>query len=182
MVTLMARFGLISLLSFAQINEGLAAVLPKRDTTITVPDGVTYSNNVICTPTSWTDIVSFFLGNYIAHAATVITFPGEPASVTTVNMILAILFPCMGASRGLLAIIRRGASHTDPLKRALQSRALCMVVRSREWNPLPSESVRSLSLMPMSFNVNENYVESWSYSQIGMLWSSVTLEFISNIA
>jgi hypothetical protein len=179
MMTFMTQIGLMSPFSFALVSESLAAVLPKRNNTITVPDGVTYSNNVICTPTSWTDIVSFFLGNYVAHAATIINFPGEPAVITTVNMILAILFPCMGASRGVLAIIRRGALHKDPLKRALQSRALCMVVRSREWNPIPSQSVRSLSIMPMSSNVNE--LDPFPYAKIGMFWSFYSPEFLAKI-
>ncbi|KAJ5747647.1 uncharacterized protein N7511_009343 [Penicillium nucicola] len=155
---------MITVLSFVQFSISLAAFLPKRNTTITVPDGVTYSNNVICTPTSWTDIVSFFLGNYLSHAATVITFPGEPALTTTVNMIFAILFPSMGASRGMMAILGRGALQTSPLKRALQSRALCMVVRSREWDPKSSQSIRSLSILPKQCNVNEP--EWWPYLKL----------------
>lgn len=178
-MALTTRLRLISLVSFALVSDSLAAVLPKRNNTITVPDGVSYFKNMICTPTSWADIVSFFLGNYVAHAATVITFPGESALITTVNMTLAILFPSMGASRGMLAIIGRGALHTDPLKRALRSRALCMVVRSREWNPIPSQSLRSLSVMPMSYNVNEP--EWWPYLTIGMFWSFYTLEALAKI-
>ncbi|KAJ5620594.1 hypothetical protein N7510_004578 [Penicillium lagena] len=135
------------------IAGSLAGVLPllrdSRTTTVTLPQGATYDQNthLLCTPTTWTDVATFFLGNYISHAATVIAFPGEPWYIVALNMLLAILFPGMGAARGLLAIIRHAALCKDPIQRALRSRAMCMVVRSKEWRPISGQKVHSLSFL-----------------------------------
>uniref|UniRef100_A0A093VFF9 Uncharacterized protein n=1 Tax=Talaromyces marneffei PM1 TaxID=1077442 RepID=A0A093VFF9_TALMA len=132
----------------ALVYGAWAAVLPARDT-VTLPPGVTYdpNTNVWCTPTTWIDVASFFLGNYISHAATVISFPGEPVSITIVNMVLAIFLPSSGAGRGLLAMVRHAAFYKDPIQQALRSRALCMVVRSQDWKPISGETLRSLSFL-----------------------------------
>ncbi|KAJ5832209.1 pogo transposable element [Penicillium riverlandense] len=140
-------------LIFTLVAGSLAGVLPIRSdtklTNVTLPQGVTYNQNthLLCSPTTWTDVATFFLGNYISHAATVIAFPGEPWHVVTLNMLLAILFPGMGAARGLLAIIRHAALCKDPIQRALRSRAMCMVVRSKEWRPSSGQKVHSLSFL-----------------------------------
>lgn len=137
-------------LTFLAIVYGSwAAVLPTRDNNITLPPGVTYNpdTNVWCAPTTWMDIASFFLGNYLSHAATVISFPGEPISVTIVNMVLAVFFPSSGAGRGVLAMVRHAAFFKDPIQQALRSRALCMVVRSQNWKPISGETLRSLSFL-----------------------------------
>ena len=133
----------------ALVYRSLAAVLPIRDNAITLPPGVTYNphTNVWCTRTTWTNVASFFLGNYISHAATVISFPGEPVSVTVANMVLSIFFPSSGAGRGILAILRHAAFYQDPMQQALRSRALCMVVRSPDWKPASGETLRSLSFL-----------------------------------
>jgi hypothetical protein len=137
------------LVLLAIVYGSWAAVLPARDNTITLPPGVTYNpdTNVWCTPTTWTDVASFFLGNYLSHAATVISFPGEPVSITIVNMVLAIFFPSSGAGRGVLAMVRHAAFYKDPVQQALRSRALCMVVRSQKWKPISGETLRSLSFL-----------------------------------
>lgn len=134
----------------ALICGSVAAVLPKRDKTITIPDDVQWHPETqdICTATQWTDVVSFFLGNYLTHAATVVKFPGEPFYITFLNMILVILFPCLGAGRGLLVIFRRAIRFKHPLQQALHSQALAMVVRTQEWEPKDGDLLRSLSLRP----------------------------------
>jgi hypothetical protein len=169
-----------SLIFFALICGSLAVVLPQRNKTITVPEDVTYhqESGNICTPASWTDFVSFFFGNYISHAATVVTFPGEPTRIKTINMVLAVFFPCIGAGRGLMAILRRTVFLKNPLQRALHSQALCMVVRSRDWTPMPGDSVRSISFMPGVSPVKEIYMNL--YHQLGMLYNEFT-DFISLI-
>jgi hypothetical protein len=146
------------------ITASFAAVLPtRRDTTITVPDGVQYypAENLICTPTTWTSVAVFFLGNYLSHAATVIAFPGEANHFVVLNMILAVLSPAMGAARGLLAIIRHAALYRDPIKQALRSRALCMVVRSDEWKPRAGEKMRSLSYLPRELRREDDDVKAY---------------------
>ena len=91
---------------------------------------------------------------------------------------MAVVFPLMGAARGLLAIIRHSAFYKDPIRQALRSRAMCMVVRSTKWKPLPGETLHSLSLLPKSINLNKmgkfalQFVdserkESYEYSMMG---------------
>lgn len=151
----------------ALVYGAWAAVLPTRDTTVTLPPGVTYDpeTNVWCTPTTWTNVASFFLGNYLSHAATVISFPGEPASITMVNMILAIFFPSSGAGRGVLAVVRHAAFYKDPIRQALRSRALCMVVRSQKWKPMAGETLRSMSFLPKELR-DEDDDEYEAYSML----------------
>lgn len=168
------RLFLASLISFALICGSLAAVLPQQNKTITVPEDVTYDQDSknICTPISWTDFISFFFGNYVSHAATVVTFPGEPTHIKTINMVLAVFLPCIGAGRGLMAILRHTVFQKNPLQRALQSQALCMVVRSRDWTPVPGDSVRSISFMP---DVSPIKVVSLNlYHQLGMFHNIFT--------
>ncbi|KAJ5640682.1 pogo transposable element [Penicillium herquei] len=134
----------------ALVYTSSAAVLPKRNTTITVPDGITYhqDSESICTPTSWTDILTFFFGNYVAHAASTVTLPGESSFGNIQNMFVALLWPAQGVRRGMLVIFRRAVFWKDPLQQAHRAAALCMVVRSRRWKPEPGEPVRSMAFWP----------------------------------
>lgn len=169
---MLGRLSLVSLTSFALICGSLATVLPQRDKNITVPEDVTYQEHSknICKSASWTDFVSFFFGNYVSHAATIVTFPGEPTRLKIINMLLAVFFPCIGAGRGLMAILRRGIFQKDPLQRALHSQALCMVVRSRDWTPVPGDSLRSISFMPDVSPMKE--ISMNLYHQLGTLFYS----------
>lgn len=130
--------------------DSLAAYLPTRDKTITIPDGVTYHSESqdICTPTAWTDVASFFLGNYLSHVATVVRVPGEPLYITAANMFFVLLFPCLGAGRGIIMIYQRASFYKDPLQQALRAQALVMVIRDLGWKPQPGDTLRSLSLYP----------------------------------
>lgn len=147
-----------------------AAVLPARDNTVTLPPGVTYDpdTNVWCTPTTWVDIASFFLGNYLSHAATIISFPGEPVSVTIINMVLAIFLPSSGAGRGVVALVRHAAFYKDPIQQALRSKALCMVVRSPSWKPISGETLRSLTFLSSELR-DEDEDEYEAYTMMCML-------------
>jgi len=99
--------------------------------TIVAPVGTSDHNNkhLICTPARWTDIAVFFLGNYVAHAATVKTLPGEATLSIFLAMIFALLFPVSGMARGVAAIRQHAMTRSHPLDRALRAGALCMVVR-----------------------------------------------------
>ncbi len=81
------------------------------------------------------DYLSFYLGNYFTHVATVKTYPGESIKSTLKALVLALLFPASGSARGLTAIVRCAVLQRTPLQKAARSGALCMVVRSAEWRP-----------------------------------------------
>jgi hypothetical protein len=83
--------------------------------------------------------VIFYFGNYFAHAATVQTYPRESLRSTIQALVLALLFPAAGISRGLTTIIRCAKRQKTPLQIAARAGALCMVVRTKEWQPLTGE-------------------------------------------
>ncbi|KAM5520282.1 hypothetical protein FOXYSP1_18706 [Fusarium oxysporum f. sp. phaseoli] len=51
--------------------------MSSNSTSVVLPPGTSnHSNpNIICFPAKWSDIAIFFLGNYVAHAATVLSIP-----------------------------------------------------------------------------------------------------------
>ncbi|KAH8817263.1 hypothetical protein F5884DRAFT_896932 [Xylogone sp. PMI_703] len=96
------------------------------NSTITLPPEASNHGdpNLICVPTRWTDVAVFFLGNYLAHAATVIGRPGACFLDTTLDGIRALLFPVWGVNRGLNALF----SFAILAKTAARAGALCEVI------------------------------------------------------
>ncbi|KAF2676641.1 hypothetical protein K458DRAFT_321640, partial [Lentithecium fluviatile CBS 122367] len=121
-----------------------ATALPLQNITLPLPVGTSNHGTpgLLCTPTKWTDIALFFLFNYVAHAATVLTRPGERSDDSVVSVIGCLLFPVMGLYRGIEAIFS-GAVFVkkDDLRKAARSGALCMVVRGNDWRPVGGEEV-----------------------------------------
>ncbi|KAI8632846.1 hypothetical protein F5Y19DRAFT_419176 [Xylariaceae sp. FL1651] len=100
--------------------------------TITVPSGSSNHGNpnLLCTPPSWYDYILFYFMNYVAHAATVITTPGQGNSETIFVVLAALLLPGSGITRAIDAIRRHSILESDPLRRAVRAGALCMVVKA----------------------------------------------------
>lgn len=115
---------------FSSLNQNLTNL------TITTPQGTTNHDNqrLLCTPAKWTDVLSFFLSNYLTHVATVVTHPGEAGISTALALASALLLPTAGVTRGLTAIVRRAKFAKSPLEVAARAGALCMVVRSDKWS------------------------------------------------
>ena len=114
--------------------------------TIEVPYGTTSHGepNSLCTPATWIDIASFLLFNYVAHGATVVSYPGEPAFDTFLSVVAAILFPTFGVIRALNFIIRHPLlTAKNDLEVATRSGALCMLVRSPSWKPQKGDNIRN---------------------------------------
>ena len=98
------------------------------------------NSDIFCAiPSPWFSGVGvFYLGNYAAHAATLVTYPGEPPLYIFLAILYALFFPTSGITRGLNAIFRfaRFRRRRDgDLCIAARSGALCMVVRSSKWRP-----------------------------------------------
>lgn len=112
--------------------------------TIEVPNGTTQHGNsrILSPPTTWISIAKFFLGNFVAHIATVKSVPGEKLPVTACNLILAFLFPTSGLMRGLNAIARGARFGKTELDKACRAGALCVVVRNSAWRPRTSDSLQ----------------------------------------
>lgn len=79
--------------------------------TITVPEGTTNHGdpNLLWFPTKWTDILAFYAVNYLAHAVTVKSQPGEQLFDTIFVIMYALIYPCSGIVKGMEAICRRAA-------------------------------------------------------------------------
>lgn len=121
------------------------AAVPLQNITLPLPAGTSNHGTpgLLCTPTKWTDIALFYLFNYVAHAATVLTRPGERSDDYMAAVVGSFLFPALGLYRGIEAILGGVISmkRTDDLRKAAGSGALCMVVRGKEWTPVEGDEV-----------------------------------------
>jgi len=87
------------------------------------------SCDLLCRPATWIDILVFYLGNYFAHAGTVITLPGQSVASSLASIIVALLFPGGGILRALRIIFSRPILARTPLQTAARADALYAVVR-----------------------------------------------------
>lgn len=80
-----------------------------QNITITAPNGISDHGDphLLCTPSTWTDIAIFFLANFVFHAATVKSLPGEPMAATWLALLTALLLSVSGIVRGINAIYSR---------------------------------------------------------------------------
>jgi hypothetical protein len=70
-----------------------------------------YSNHgdphVLCSSGNWTSITLFIITNYLAHCATVKSYPGDSRYNSSIASLFALFFPSFGVIRAMNAIIRR---------------------------------------------------------------------------
>lgn len=87
--------------------------------------------NLLCKKASWADILQFYMANYVAHAATILTSPGQSTIETFYNAVSALCLPGAGVARGISAIFC-GAKFGDKtdLQVAARAGALCAVMRT----------------------------------------------------
>ncbi|ORX94724.1 hypothetical protein BCR34DRAFT_499061 [Clohesyomyces aquaticus] len=137
------------LLTFGLLFSGaLSHPLVLQNITIEVPLGTSNHNDrhLLCRPTLASDLAAFFLGNYVAHAATLKGLPGQPPLQSFLDLLFALLFPVSGIVRGMNAIYGVAAFQKTPLTRALKAGALCELVRTEKWQPKPGDCIRNLRL------------------------------------
>jgi len=93
--------------------------------------GFFYRSNcsLICRDSTWVDILVFYLGNYVAHAGTVVTKPGQSPLTSLATIINAMLFPGSGIVNGMDAILTFAKSGNTNLQVAARAGALCAVVK-----------------------------------------------------
>ncbi|KAI9650954.1 hypothetical protein NHQ30_000989 [Ciborinia camelliae] len=124
----------------------MSSIFPNRlltNITIQVPNSTTQHGNehILCLPITknyWPSvaaIIIFFATNYLAHAATVKSSPGDDSLLQACNAILALFFPMSGLLRALNAIVRLPILARNELEKACRAGALCMVVRAPHWRP-----------------------------------------------
>ncbi|OAL43974.1 hypothetical protein IQ07DRAFT_260839 [Pyrenochaeta sp. DS3sAY3a] len=126
-----------------------ASPLVLQNTTIALPKGSSDHNTpgLLCTPTRPIDLLIFYLLNYVAHAATVLTRPGERADDYLTSVFGSLLFPALGLYRGIEAILCGAVwVRNDDLRKAARSGALCVVVRDAEWRPRAGDEIGDVIL------------------------------------
>jgi hypothetical protein len=98
-----------------------------------------------CQPSTRISILFFFLANFIAHCATVKSYPAETGAELLVAVTLALFFPSSGVIRALDSILRHSRLRwTNEAQRAAKAGALCMVVRTFEWKPRAGDVIRDV--------------------------------------
>ena len=99
---------------------------------ITLPTGTSNHGDpeLLCLPTKWTDVVIFFLGNYLAHAATLRSVPGRSVFQSFFAMLKALFFPVSGVTLGVRGIFSFAALAKTDLQAAARAGALCKVIRT----------------------------------------------------
>jgi hypothetical protein len=98
-------------------------------------------SNVVCVPVTWLDVLMFMFINYVLHAITVKSLPGETASATAFYHCISLLFPFTGAWRGLRGIKLAAIFGEDDLHRAARAGALCIVARSSNWKAKQGDEI-----------------------------------------
>ena len=129
------------------------AVPQLQNITIFAPPGTSNHGDphLLCTPTRTIDVALFFIGNYVAHAATVKALPGAPVIPAFLDLIFALFFPVSGIIRGLNAIYQSAALRQVLLKKtsletAVRAGAVCEVVRTKFWRPQNGDELRHVQV------------------------------------
>jgi hypothetical protein len=130
----------------ALISPVIAAAI---NNTVSLPSNVwNYGDsNLLCTPAKWTDVLLFFLGNYVAHAATFVTVRCEGKADSYISSVAALLFPGYGLLRATTVIWNCPAAGKSTLEVATRAGALFMVVRSPYWKPVDGDCVENALLV-----------------------------------
>jgi len=115
------------------------------------PPGYFYRSGctMLCRPATWSDVLVFFLGNYVTHVATIVSQPGQSLAGTIFFSLLSMLFPGGGISKAMGAIMSRAVFAPTELRMAARAGALYIVVptdllenRPRDSNQAQSADVR----------------------------------------
>lgn len=134
----------------------VAQAVSAHTTNSTQSGAIYHGDNLYCTPTTWYDVSVFFLGNYISHALTIKSYPGEATTSVLIAAFGALLIPTTGLIRGINAIARNAkfkrkrflpTIFRDPdYQTAAAAGALCMVVRKKSWKPYPGDKLSNVVL------------------------------------
>lgn len=88
--------------------------------------------SLMCKPAEWKDIMVFFLGNYVSHAATVIGRPGQSSLSWAVSILLALCFPGAGVLVAVHAVSSLACFAPTELTKAARAGALCLIFKPDE--------------------------------------------------
>lgn len=139
----------LSILTVTAVFFLLPELVRGRPTSTASNRTIPSNNNepkVHCDSTHWYDICWFFFANYILHALSVRSLPGENLYSATVFKFSCLLIPFTGLRRGLSLISRGGNLADNSLQAAARAKALCMVIRKPDWRPRIGDEVSGCQL------------------------------------
>ena len=113
-------------------------VIPSGNGTVT-PGPL--SSQVVCTKANWYDIAWFFFANYVLHALSVRSLPGESFVTSAVFKLCCLFIPYTGLRRGLCLLSRASNLDPDRLQAAARANAFCMIIRNEDWRPESGQTV-----------------------------------------
>ena len=132
---------LVWLLLFAlQAKFGLARPGTTLTSNATTVEDVNHAK-LYCDKTKWQDVFWFFFTNYILHALSVRSLPGENFFSSTVFKFCCLLVPYTGVRRGLCLISRASNLASNDLQAAARANALCFITRRPDWRPTDGDRV-----------------------------------------
>lgn len=144
------------------VTRSDAAALSLQNITISVPIGASDhgDQHLLCVPQRATVVATFFLVNYLAHAATLKPIPGQPIVPAFLDLILTLFFPGYGIIRGLNSICENVFRGKTALETALKAGALCEVVRTKHWRPRKGDRIHNLHFCKNSTSHDVLSIES----------------------
>ncbi|KAI5790477.1 hypothetical protein FPQ18DRAFT_293454 [Pyronema domesticum] len=100
-------------------------------------------------PSPWTQILSFFITNYVARIATYKKEAGYEGLWDYLDITVSLFVPWLGIDPAVDTIARgsRFLGKTE-VDRALLARALTIVIREEGWRPMHGETVRGCLIYP----------------------------------
>lgn len=123
----------------------VAEAMPAPPTNLTVivdkEDGTIY-----CKRMQWYDVCWFAFANYVLHALSVRSLPGDNNYHNIVFKICCLLVPYAGLRRGLCLISRASNLAGSDLQSAASANALCMVIRTPEWRPANGDIIEGCDI------------------------------------
>ena len=127
--------GWVILIVLVQCLAGPAAARPASSFGNNTSVGAPGDGQLYCEKTTWYDICWFFFTNYLLHALSVRSLPGENVYASTTFKLCCLLVPYTGVRRAMSLISRASSLTKDDLQAAARAGALCMVIRKPDWRP-----------------------------------------------
>ncbi|KAG9558563.1 hypothetical protein KCU77_g4044, partial [Aureobasidium melanogenum] len=159
----------------------MPTLLPDRlltNITILVPNGTTQHSNekILCLPITskyWPSIsavVVFFAANFLAHAVTVKSSPGDATCVQACNAFLALMFPMSGLLRALNAILRFSrAAQTGLDKAYLRVGVVHRLQEEDDTRPIDADLITYLPVYAREKSSSWIYFDSvWAQSYVDL--------------
>lgn len=106
--------------------------------------------SVHCVSTDWHSMITFFILNYLSHAATV---PGQPGARWTENLpwtIISLMLPFAGLGKTLGLLISYTSVFGQNVEKAVSRGAIAIVSRSKDWEPALEQSHMTAVRLPES--------------------------------